>query len=82
MLDNQRSMVIIQTVLRLARELGMDVVAEGIEQPFELEKLRAMGCTYGQGYLLSRPIARDAALNLLRGSRRLMDLQAPVEPSA
>jgi EAL domain-containing protein (putative c-di-GMP-specific phosphodiesterase class I) len=75
-------MVIIQTVLRLARELGMDVVAEGIEQPFELEKLRAMGCTYGQGYLLSRPIARDAALNLLRDSRRLMDLQAPVEPSA
>ena len=73
MLDNQRSMVIIRTMLNLARELGMDVVAEGIEQPFELQKLRTMGCTYGQGYLLSRPIPEDKALNLLRGSRQLID---------
>lgn len=74
MLDNPRSMAIIRSIMKLAQELGMDVVAEGIEKPFELQNLRAMGCTYGQGYLLSRPVSESSALNLLSGSRKLVDL--------
>ncbi|MGH8497954.1 MAG: EAL domain-containing protein [Methylococcales bacterium] len=68
-------MIIIETMLRLASALGMDVVAEGIEQSFELEKLRAMGCAYGQGYWLSQSITRETALTLLASSRRLAHLQ-------
>jgi diguanylate cyclase (GGDEF)-like protein/PAS domain S-box-containing protein len=44
------------TIVRVGRELGIDVVAEGIEQPEQLELLRGMGCGLGQGYLVARPM--------------------------
>ena len=42
---------------RSGRDLGMQVVAEGIEQPRQLAELREMGCGYGQGFLVARPMA-------------------------
>lgn len=51
-----RQRTLTSAVVRLAHELGMDVVAEGIETPAQARLLRDMGCTYGQGYLFSRPI--------------------------
>jgi diguanylate cyclase (GGDEF)-like protein len=53
------SATIVRTVLGLARELGMDVVAEGIETLPQLEVLTAMDCAWGQGYYFSKPV--DAA---------------------
>jgi len=53
---------IISTIVSLARHLGMEVVAEGIETREQLDQLRSMGCTYGQGYLFSKPVERDEAL--------------------
>jgi EAL domain-containing protein (putative c-di-GMP-specific phosphodiesterase class I) len=47
---------IVQTILELARGLGMDVVAEGIETEEQLNLLQTMGCRYGQGYLFSKPL--------------------------
>jgi EAL domain-containing protein (putative c-di-GMP-specific phosphodiesterase class I) len=47
---------IVQTILELARGLGMDVVAEGIETEEQFNLLQAMGCRYGQGYLFSKPL--------------------------
>ena len=44
-----------QAIIGLAHTLGMEVVAEGIETPQQLETLRGMGCEIGQGYLLGRP---------------------------
>jgi EAL domain-containing protein (putative c-di-GMP-specific phosphodiesterase class I) len=46
---------IVQAVIALAHGLKMSVVAEGIETPTQLERLRSYGCDFGQGYLLSRP---------------------------
>jgi len=50
-----------RAVVGLARSMGMDVVAEGIEREPQLARLRQMGCEYGQGYLFSRPIPRGDA---------------------
>ena len=64
--DDQRRFT--QAVLRLGADLGLDVVAEGVERPEQLAELQAMGCPYVQGYLLSRPVPADEVWPLLRGS--------------
>ncbi len=45
-----------KAVIAMARELGMLVVAEGVETPEQRDLLRAAGCHFGQGYLFSRPL--------------------------
>ncbi len=49
-----------RTIVQVGRDLGIEVVAEGIERPEQLELLRAMGCRLGQGYLLARPMPAEA----------------------
>jgi diguanylate cyclase (GGDEF)-like protein/PAS domain S-box-containing protein len=44
-----------RTIVQVGHDLGIEVVAEGIERPEQLELLRAMGCGLGQGYLVARP---------------------------
>ncbi|MCL1472169.1 EAL domain-containing protein [Argonema antarcticum] len=56
---------IVQTIVTLARSRGMDLVAEGIETPFQLQKLRELGCDFGQGYLFSKPVDSEIATQLL-----------------
>ena len=51
---------IVEAVVRLGQALGLHVVAEGIESPLQLSRLRDLGCDRGQGYLFGRP--RPAAL--------------------
>ncbi|MCF6345963.1 MAG: EAL domain-containing protein [Thiomicrorhabdus sp.] len=50
---------IVEVVILLAKKLGLDVVAEGVETDAQLAFLRAQGCQYVQGYLLSRPLPAD-----------------------
>lgn len=59
---------IVRTILALAHDLGMKVVAEGIETEEQLSKLTAMKCEYGQGYLFTKPIDSRAAGILLAES--------------
>jgi EAL domain-containing protein (putative c-di-GMP-specific phosphodiesterase class I) len=49
----------------MATSLGLDVIPEGIEEVDQLSRLRAMGCTLGQGFLLSRPVPANAIDALL-----------------
>ena len=51
--------IIVRAVIELGRELGVDVVAEGIECVADLEILRAMDCPLGQGFTFSRPLPPD-----------------------
>jgi diguanylate cyclase (GGDEF)-like protein len=55
-----------KTIVQVGRDLGMQVVAEGIEQPRQLAELREMGCGYGQGFLVARPMAASAVDALIR----------------
>jgi diguanylate cyclase (GGDEF)-like protein len=52
---SKSSTSVVAAVLALAQALEMDVVAEGIEKPEQRDTLLAMGCRFGQGYLLGRP---------------------------
>lgn len=54
-LDGETS-AIVQTIITLAHNLGMNVTAEGIEKVEQLEKLKKLGCEYGQGYFFSKPV--------------------------
>ncbi|MFI6176003.1 putative bifunctional diguanylate cyclase/phosphodiesterase [Nonomuraea sp. NPDC051191] len=57
-----------RTIVRLGHDLGLTVVAEGIERPEQLELLREMGCTRGQGFLVARPMAARGVDSLMRTS--------------
>ena len=59
MLENDKDASIVKSTIDLAHSLGMHVVAEGIEKRAVLEKLTEMGCDYGQGYLMGRPMSFD-----------------------
>jgi EAL domain-containing protein (putative c-di-GMP-specific phosphodiesterase class I) len=51
--------LIVESVIKLGKELGMTVVAEGIETEAECSILQQMGCPQGQGYLFSRPVSAE-----------------------
>ena len=55
-----------RTIVQVGRDLGMQVVAEGIEQPRQLAELKEMGCGYGQGFLVARPMAAPGVEALIR----------------
>ncbi|UCJ18192.1 EAL domain-containing protein [Pseudomonas sp. MM211] len=48
--------LLVETILMIARNLDLECVAEGIETAEQLEHLKALGCEFGQGYLLGRPV--------------------------
>jgi diguanylate cyclase (GGDEF)-like protein len=62
---NVEKIEIIRTIIALAWNLGMDVVAEGVETKKQLFQLRSLKCEYGQGYLFSKPLAPEAIETLL-----------------
>ena len=62
-------MVLCEAIVVMAHKLGMQVIAEGVETRQQEELLRAMGCDYGQGYLISRPLAAEEFEKLLQQER-------------
>ena len=56
---------IVKAIVSLAHDLGMEVVAEGVETLAQLEALRALRCRRGQGFLFSKPLPADQAERLL-----------------
>ena len=65
---NQR---IVSAVLDLAADLGVGVVAEGIESPDQEEQLLELGCTVGQGFLYSRPTPAAQFRRMLNSAESL-----------
>jgi len=57
-----------RTVVQVGRDLGLRVIAEGIEQPRQLTALREMGCAFGQGFLVARPMSAPGVEALIRTS--------------
>ena len=65
MTDSAEHMVIVSTIVNLAKALGIFVVAEGVETEDQVGRLKALGCDEGQGYLFSRPLPADEIAKLL-----------------
>lgn len=63
--DKGENSEVLQTIISLAKNLKMRVIAEGIETESQLAVLRNLGCDFGQGYLLSKPQSRENAEKLL-----------------
>lgn len=63
MLTQQRSMVIVETIVRMAKALGASIVVEGIESEPELEVLRRLECDYAQGWLVGKPQTKQELLD-------------------
>jgi diguanylate cyclase (GGDEF)-like protein len=57
---------LVKTILSLAHNLGIEVIAEGVETVSQLRRLSELGCEYAQGYLFARPLSEEAADGLVR----------------
>ncbi|MDE0804844.1 MAG: EAL domain-containing protein [Acidimicrobiales bacterium] len=66
MLDDDTDMTIVRTIVDLAHNLGMQVLAEGVENEATLDALREFGCDRIQGYLIGRPVPAAEFHRLLR----------------
>ncbi len=58
---------IVQAIVSLAHNLGMHVIAEGVEASDQLDRLKSMDCELGQGFLFHRPMTGEAVIKLLEG---------------
>jgi len=66
--DPCQPLQIVRAIVVLAHNLGLEVIAEGIETEHQLQKLMQLQCEKGQGYLFSKPICRTKATELLLGN--------------
>lgn len=64
--DHERSRALARAVIGMATALGLDVVAEGIETAEQFALLKSMGCGYGQGFFLGKPMEAQAFEHWLR----------------
>jgi diguanylate cyclase (GGDEF)-like protein len=79
--DNDNA--IVRTISTLARNLGMEVIAEGIETEEQFQQLKMLGCEYGQGYLFSRPVGNDGVEHLLaQDSKRDREIDLNLDQTA
>ena len=60
--------MIVRSTIDLARNLGLQSVAEGVETVIVMNRLRSLGCDLAQGFYLSRPVSADALLEWARAS--------------
>ena len=68
--QDDRKAAIVPSIVGLAHNLGMGVVAEGVETPAQARELTLLDCAEAQGYLYSRPVPRDQAAELIE--RRIL----------
>ncbi|HEY1768450.1 MAG TPA: EAL domain-containing protein [Terracidiphilus sp.] len=76
MAEGEQPLQLVKTIVELARVMGMDVVAEGIETEAQHQLLYQMGCRYGQGFLYAKPVTAEAVTELLRLPGRILPAAA------
>ena len=72
-----RTLVFVRAIIGMAKSLGMDVTAEGVETEGQLRSLQRRGIATVQGHLLGRPMTPDAAAALIRSHQRSRTRPAP-----
>jgi EAL domain-containing protein (putative c-di-GMP-specific phosphodiesterase class I) len=63
---SEQRLALAEVIIRIAKTLRLTVMAEGIENEVQRDLLISMGCQFGQGYLLAKPVGADQAEALLR----------------
>lgn len=77
--EEASNIAIVDTIIVMAEKLGLEVIAEGVEEPEELAVLRQLGCLRYQGYLFDRPLS--ATQFTARLQRPTYQIEAAVEPA-
>ena len=75
--DNAEKLGIVRAIVTLARNLGMNTIAEGIETVNQLAKLKALKCEYGQGFYLSKPLDREIVEGLIAADLATPQIKEP-----
>lgn len=70
LMTKQSDRVLVRSTIDMAHELGLAVVAEGVEDAATLQELRRLGCDQIQGYLIGKPLPSDEMANLCRVSEQ------------
>jgi diguanylate cyclase (GGDEF)-like protein/PAS domain S-box-containing protein len=78
LVTDMSDLAIVSAIIAMARHLHIEVVAEGIEGWPQLEKLRALGCAYAQGYLFARPASAEDCDRFLTGEPLDLTQRMPV----
>ena len=73
--DDGANTELVRTIIAMAKNLDLKVIAEGIETNSQLDALKKLSCESGQGFLLARPMSADELLLFLRG-----DVDMPIPP--
>lgn len=76
--QNERDRVIVQKTIEMGHELGIHVIAEGVENREQLDFLHLKGCDSAQGYLFSRPLPANELIPWLRQYRGNLELQPAI----
>jgi EAL domain-containing protein (putative c-di-GMP-specific phosphodiesterase class I) len=69
MQSSDQDRILVRKTIEMGHELGMRVIAEGVERPEQLEILRQNGCDGAQGYLFSRPLPPEGLVSWLEEYR-------------
>lgn len=87
--DNTNDRSLVRTIIAMARSMGLDLVAEGVETVHQLQELRQLGCDKAQGYLISHPVPVPAMRSTMSALSELAELSlfdagrtTTVEPDA
>jgi len=66
--DDAAAAVILESIVHMAHELGMDIVAEGIETQEQMQRMAALGCDMGQGWLIGAPVSARRVMEAFTGA--------------
>jgi len=77
--ENGENQQIVRTIILLAHDMKIDVIAEGVETPIQLAQIKMLDCEYAQGYLFSKPVVSGKAAELVKqGYHKAVDAKKPV----
>jgi len=77
-----RHPALLKTVIALSESLQLSVTAEGIESLEQCDRLRSVGCEFGQGYLFERPVPAERAAAIVAEDRIWLSAESPVTAGA
>ena len=67
---------LVDTIMTMARHIGLDIVAEGVETTAQLDALKELACDCYQGFLTAKPMQPDAATEFLRENRKTTTIES------
>jgi EAL domain-containing protein (putative c-di-GMP-specific phosphodiesterase class I) len=85
--DDGKDDAILRSIIGLAHELGLNVVAEGVENDATIARLVSLGCEHAQGYGIGKPIPQEQFLAWIaqrhtNGRAAVVPLPVPIVPAA